>query len=94
MAFHFGEVLLVPIVFSAGSGTKQRPVLVIHDAADADLLVVPITSHAPLRLPSTARMAKLATVSKATIIRRLGQLTERGLAQAKGVLQQFSGRIS
>src|ERR1035437_6438858 len=32
-------------VFSDGQGAKRRPVLVVHDFGDDDLLVVPITSQ-------------------------------------------------
>ena len=92
MTYRFGDVLLVPITFSDVSAQKKRPVLVVRDTGDADLLVVPITSHPPrtfedvplpgwaaagLRLPSTARMSKLATVAKVSVIRKLGALTER-----------------
>jgi mRNA interferase MazF len=104
VAFRFGEVLLVPIVFSEGSGSKKRPVLVVHDLADADLLVVPITSHSPrssedvklldwraagLRLPSTACMSKLATVAKGTVIRILGRLSDHDIQQTYDELNRF-----
>ena len=40
-----GEVLLAWLVFSDGQGTKRRPVLLVRDFGDADLLIVPITSQ-------------------------------------------------
>jgi hypothetical protein len=104
VAYLFGDVLLVPIGFSNASGEKKRPVLVVRDTGDADLLVVPITSHPPrifedvtlpnwraagLRLPSTARMSKLATVAKSSIIRKLGSLTSRDAQLAREILHQF-----
>jgi hypothetical protein len=55
-AFAFGDLLLALLIFSDGRGSKKRPVLVVYDFGDADLLVVPVTSHsksnsrrAPLR---------------------------------------------
>ncbi|MBI4658790.1 MAG: type II toxin-antitoxin system PemK/MazF family toxin [Verrucomicrobia bacterium] len=84
-----GEVLLAFLVFSGGQGAKRRPVLVVHDFGDADLLVVPITSQrarvgtdlvlsdwksAGLKLPSTVRTEKLATIEKSCVARRLGTL--------------------
>ncbi len=84
-----GEVLLAFLVFSDGQGMKRRPVLVVHDFGDADLLVVPITSHparaamdvillewrrAGLKLPSTARVEKLAPIEKTCVVRKLGSL--------------------
>ena len=47
MAAHTqGEVLLAWLVFSDGQGAKRRPVLVVNDFGDDDLLVAPITSQA------------------------------------------------
>jgi mRNA interferase MazF len=84
-----GEVLLAFLPFSDGLGGKRRPVLVVHDFGDADLLVVPVTSHparlaadviltdwkgAGLRIPSTVRVGKLATIEKSCIVRKLGAL--------------------
>jgi mRNA-degrading endonuclease toxin of MazEF toxin-antitoxin module len=87
---------------------KRRPVLIITDTGDADLLVVPITSHksrsahdvelsdwqaAGLRLPSTARMTKLATVAKITVIRNLGRLSERDLRETRKTLGRFFRQV-
>ena len=36
MSFSPGDVLLVPVVFSDGSGHKKRPVVVVYDSGDAD----------------------------------------------------------
>src|SRR5436309_11694126 len=40
-----GDVLLAWLMFSDGQGTKRRPVLVVQNFGDDDLLVVPITSQ-------------------------------------------------
>jgi hypothetical protein len=34
MSFPPGDVLLVPVVFSDGSGQKKRPVVVVYDGGD------------------------------------------------------------
>jgi mRNA interferase MazF len=109
VAYRFGDVLLVPISFSDATGGKKRPVLVVHDIDDVDLLVVPITSHpargiqdvplndwqaAGLRLPSWARMSKLATVAKSTVIRKLGQLREHDAQRTREGLRGFFDEIS
>ena len=72
-----GDVLLSFLVFSDGQGRKRRPVLVVHDFGDVDVLVVPVTSHparvqtdvvlldwrgAGLMLRSTVRAEKRATI--------------------------------
>jgi mRNA interferase MazF len=85
-----GEILLVSLVFSSQAGNKRRPVVVVYDSVDADLLVAPITSQAArtsfdvtvtqwqragLRLPSVVRVDKLATIETTTIVRQLGSMT-------------------
>ena len=108
MSFSPGDVLLVPVMFSDGSGQKKRPVVVVHDGGDADLLVAPVTSQAArsahdvlvanwqragLRLPSIVRLEKLATVEKTTVVRRMGQLAPDDWEKAKTVLKQFFADI-
>jgi len=104
VAFQFGDVLLATLVFSDASGAKKRPVLVVHDGGDADLLVLPVTSHPPrtaedvslvawqaagLRLPSTARTAKLATVAKSMVARSLGRITAEDERRVREGLRSF-----
>lgn len=75
--------------FPDGGGFKLRPVLVIHEHSDGDLLVVPVTTHDPrgagdtpialwqeagLRLESAARMCKFATIAKVVVVKQLGSL--------------------
>jgi mRNA interferase MazF len=103
-----GDVLLVPVVFSDGSGHKRRPVVSVYDSGDADLLVAPITSQAArsprdvpvlnwqqagLRLPSIVRLEKLATVEKSTVVKKMGQLAPEDWKKVKTVLKQFFSDI-
>jgi mRNA interferase MazF len=103
-----GEVLLAWLVFSDGQGTKRRPVLVVHDFGDDDLLVAPITSQHPrttadlalsnwqsagLKLPSTVRVEKLATISKSCVARKLGALPPAELIRVKETLGGVFGQI-
>ncbi len=96
-----GEVLLALLVFSDGQGAKRRPVLVVQDFGDEDLLVVPVTSHparvladlvlsdwknAGLKLPSTVRAEKLATISKSCVAKKLGVLQPADLAKVRETL--------
>lgn len=93
-----GDVLLAFLTFTDGQGMKRRPVLVVYDFSDADLLVLPITSHparkdsdilvaewqaAGLRLPSIVRAAKFATVAKSSVDRKLGRLSSADHARVK-----------
>ena len=109
-AHNQGEVLLAWLVFSDGQGTKRRPVLVVRDFGDSDLLVVPITSQrarvatdlilpdwksAGLKLPSTVRVEKLATIEKSCVARKLGVLSSAELVRVRemltGVFKQIPG---
>ncbi len=100
--------MLVPVVFSDGSGHKKRPVVIVYDSGDADLLVAPVTSQAArsprempvvnwqragLRLTSVVRLEKLATVEKTTVVRRMGRLAPDDWEKVKTVLEQFFADI-
>jgi len=106
--YSFGDVLLASLVFSDGQSTKKRPVLVVTDFGDNDLLVVPITSHAArvetdtsisewknagLRLPSCVRTEKLATIQKSLVIRKLGTLMPADLEVVRANLAVILKRI-
>ncbi len=108
MSFSPGDILLVPIVFSDGSGHKKRPVVVVYDSGDADLLVVPVTSQmarslrdvpvvnwqrAGLRLPSIVRLEKLATVDKSTVLKKMGHIAPDDWEKTKAVLKQLFADI-
>lgn len=107
-AHHQGEVLLAWLVFSDGQGAKRRPVLVVHDFGDDDLLVAPITSQAArvaadvdlanwqgagLKLPSVVRMEKLATISKSCVARKLGMLPPNELVRVTEALAAVCKQI-
>lgn len=107
-AYSQGDVLLAFLVFSDGQGSKRRPVLVIHDFGDADLLVVPITSHPPrsdsdvpltdwkgagLRLASTVRTEKLSTIAKSCVAQRLGSLPTAELKCVREALDEVMRKI-
>ena len=59
MNFSPGDILLVPVMFSDGSGHKKRPVVIIYDSGDADLLVAPVTSQMA-RSPRDVALVNLA----------------------------------
>ena len=101
-------MLLAWLVFSDGQGTKRRPVLVVQDFGDDDLLVVPITSQsarvpadvvlsdwqrAGLKLPSTVRVEKLATIEKSCVARKLGVLPSNELPRVRESLTALFKQI-
>ena len=90
MSYAQRDTLLVSMAFSNGTGAKKRPVMVVYESGDDDLLVAPVTSHTArtdydvrlnewqksgLLLPSIVRLEKLATVDKSTVLRKLGQVS-------------------
>jgi len=103
-----GEVLLARLDFSDLSAGKRRPVLVVYDFGDEDLLGVPVTSHparcsddvavrhwadAGLRLPSTIRLEKFATITKSCVLRRLGALASGDFAAFRTTLAAICQRL-
>jgi len=107
--YNQGEILLAWLVFSDGQGTKRPPVLVVRDFGDDDLLDVPVTGHparvasdlvlsdwktAGLKLPSTVRAEKLATIEKTCVARRLGALVPADLARFKETLAAVCQRLA
>jgi mRNA interferase MazF len=96
------------LVFSSQAGNKQRPVVVVYDSVDADLLAAPITSHvartsfdvtviqwqrAGLRLPSVVRVDKLATIERTTIVRQLGKMTPSDWGSITAALRGFCEQV-
>lgn len=108
-SFRRGEVLLVDLGFASGVGSKKRPVLVITELDDLDLLVLPVTSHpargefdyplkdwslAGLKLPSTVRINKFATVSKSAVIKKLGTVQSTDSGEVNALLKRFCERLT
>jgi len=89
--YEAGDLVLIAFPFTSGTGSKQRPSLVVFDAGDSDIIVASITTQprssafdvpvldwqaAGLLAPSPARLHKLATLEKALVRRALGRLSE------------------
>ena len=89
--YEFAEIVLVDFPQSGRVQGKKRPVLVVLDIGDADVVLAPITTRerlgrgdyrirdwklCGLLRASWLRLAKIACLRKGEIIRQLGQLTE------------------
>ncbi len=94
--------------FTAGTGAKRRPTLVLLDTGDADVIVVPITSRTSqatfdvvlaewqqegLKLPSVVRVHKPVTIEKRLVERRLGALTPGDWTRVRDRLQELWATI-
>ena len=101
---HPGEVILANLPFIDGSGIKLRPLLVLIDTGDSDVIVAPITSKSAqarfevglqdwrllgLIHPLVVRVHKVTTVSKGEVIRTLGTLSPRDWAQVQARVRQL-----
>ena len=86
----FGEVLIINFPFSDGTRSKRRPVLVIKDTADNDILIAKITGQAyntefdvyindwqpaGLLSPSYIRIHKIQTLHSSLVFGNIGRLT-------------------
>ncbi len=43
--YYFGDILIINFPFSDGQGSKRRPVMVIKDTNDKDILIAKVTSQ-------------------------------------------------
>ncbi|HLF45523.1 MAG TPA: type II toxin-antitoxin system PemK/MazF family toxin [Chitinophagaceae bacterium] len=88
-AYRFGDILILNFPFAEGNSSKRRPVMVILDTEDGDLLISKITSKkysslfdqeiiewqcANLLTYSVVRVHKIQTVSSNLIFCKIGNL--------------------
>ncbi len=102
-----GEVILVPFPFSDLSGAKQRPALVLASydhrgelvcmmltsirSADSWEVQLSFWQEAGLLKPTVARVARLFTIAKGLVRKRLGKLVPEDFARVRERLKVFLG---
>ena len=99
-----GIVVLLKFPFSDGISYKRRPALVLQDFEDGDLLVCRITSKIykskydiylddwmkfGLKLPSVARIHKMATLEKEMMETIMGKIDEKTLSQIRMIYKSI-----
>jgi mRNA interferase MazF len=99
MNYEFGDIVLVLFPQSGTSARKQRPGMVVLDIGDADVVIAPVTSQprnqagdlqvsdlqdTGLVRPSWLRLAKVATLLKSDVKKKMGRAstTDRRLIAA------------
>ena len=102
--YSFGDVLIINFPFSDGQGSKRRPVMVITDTNDKDVLIAKITiqSHntsydinlqdwkqAYLLSPSIVRVHKIQTLHSSLVFGHIGRLTSTDLSTVKKALMRL-----
>jgi mRNA interferase MazF len=85
-----GELWIAEIIFTDGSTSKKRPILILWTDGD-DVVVAAVTSSKPrtqtdvllidwdrcgLRVSSTVRLSRLDCLERSLLIKKLGQLSE------------------
>ncbi len=99
--FAFGDILIINFPFTDGKGSKRRPVLVIKQTEDNDLLVAKITGQpydtqfdmafsewkqAGLLSASFVRMHKIQTLHSSLVFGHIGRLTSADLKSGKNAM--------
>jgi mRNA interferase MazF len=100
-----GDLVLVDFPLTVSGPGKPRPVLVILDTGDADVVWARVTSQsqntpfdvaisgwqlAGLLAPSSVRLHKLATLAKSRVRRHLGTLDANDRQAVATVLRQLA----
>jgi mRNA interferase MazF len=101
--YEFADVVLVLFPQSGLPNPKKRPGIILLDIGDADLVVAPVTSRARtqsgdvpisdlggtgLALSSWVRLAKVSTLLKSDVQRKLGRL---GAADRATIKREWDG---
>lgn len=105
--FQPGDVVIASLPFTSGGGSKTRPVLVLADTGDDDVVVARMTSKsakasfdvtlaewqaAGLWAPAVVRVHKISTVDKSAIQKVVGSLAAADRLLIAAMLQQlFAG---
>ena len=107
-SYQSGEVLLLALPFADITTSKLRPVLVLLDTGDEDIVVARVTSQitrtvfdveiveyeqAGLLRLSVVRLHKVNTIEKRLVNRRLGILTPSDWTQVREKIQQIWSSI-
>ena len=102
--YKFGDVVLLVFPQTNLKETAKRPAVVIYDAGDLDILVARVTSQeyfsatdhkikkwkeAGLLTKSYIRLAKMATLEKGMVLKKLGSLASDDVAAMREILKKM-----
>lgn len=102
---NFGDIVLLRFPFTDGKTFKRRPALIINDFNDGDIIVCRITSQiynsqndiyltnwkkSGLKLPSTIRVHKIATLEKDLVELTMGVIDEFVKAKIATILSKLT----
>ena len=98
---NFGDIVLLRFPFTDGLTFKRRPALIIKDYLDGDIIACRVTSQiyntkydvyiddwkkVGLKLPSTIRVHKIATLEKSMVEMIMGKIDEASKANIRKIL--------
>ncbi|HEY2727471.1 MAG TPA: type II toxin-antitoxin system PemK/MazF family toxin [Parafilimonas sp.] len=102
--YKFGDILVINFPFTDGKGSKRRPVLVLKETADDDILIIKITSkiysteydvkisdwqNSGLLSSSVIRTHKMQTIHNSLVFAYIGQLNSLDKRSTKNALTNF-----
>ena len=102
---NFGDVVLLRFPFTDGKTYKRRPALIINDFNDGDIIVCRITSQnfnsqndvyltnwkkSGLKLPSTVRVHKIATMEKLMVELKMGTVEDLVKGKITSILAKLT----
>lgn len=102
--YPFGDILIINFPFTDGQGSKRRPVMVIKDTNDKDILIAKVTSqsyntdfdiklqdwkNAGLISPSVIRIHKIQTLHTSLIFGHIGRITSTNLKAVSRAIAQL-----
>ena len=97
----FGDILVINFPFSDNKGSKRRPVIVLKEFNDGDILIAKITSKsystafdvtlndwqsAGLLSASVVRMHKIQTIHSSLVFAHIGRLSSNDIKQVRKIL--------
>jgi mRNA interferase MazF len=101
LMYLFGDILIINTPFADNQGSRRRPVMVIKDTGDKNILVVKVTSqlyHTPfdrhiqdwqeagLLCSSVVRTHKIQTIHSSSVAGQIGSLSSKDIEGTKQAL--------
>jgi len=102
--YKLGDIVLIKFPFTDNVTFKKRPALIIKDTNDGDVIVCRITSKSydslydiklkdwnkyGLKLPSTIRIHKIASLEKDLIETKLGEIDGKVKIEAQKIIRML-----
>lgn len=102
--YRFGDILLLGFPQTNLKEISKRPAVVLYDAGDLDILVARVTSQeyfsatdpkikkwkeAGLLVESFIRVAKIATLEKGMVLKKIGSLSSMDIRTLKEILEKM-----